>query len=227
MYTRTFIHIVKVYYTIPSYCCQAPFRAFVRIFGYFSYEPAQAASCIFKPFRRQKCPNMADTGNGASFSSLCGLRKEAPFCIIIRFPRPTWSLTPHSPAGAFAPKALTPPHYWRSRRRQKPRRQDLPLSRTMLTGIFPAYVDRFACDWHRLSTTDARKPRIHYRRFGVRSQAEIRSNPFQHTHRNLCACARRHQARPACPPAPRGRPSGNRRSRPPACARTRGRSPSA
>ena len=24
----------------------------------------------------------------------------------------------------------------------------------MLTGIFPAYVDRFACDWHRLATTD-------------------------------------------------------------------------
>jgi len=24
----------------------------------------------------------------------------------------------------------------------------------MLTGIFPAYVDRFALGWHRLSTTD-------------------------------------------------------------------------
>ena len=24
----------------------------------------------------------------------------------------------------------------------------------MLTGNFPAYVDRFACDWLRLSTTD-------------------------------------------------------------------------
>ena len=24
----------------------------------------------------------------------------------------------------------------------------------MLTGIFPADVDRFACDWHRLATTD-------------------------------------------------------------------------
>ena len=24
----------------------------------------------------------------------------------------------------------------------------------MLTGIFPAYVDRFACDWLRLATTD-------------------------------------------------------------------------
>ena len=32
----------------------------------------------------------------------------------------------------------------------------------MLTGIFPAYVDRFACDWHRLSTTDARKPHVYY-----------------------------------------------------------------
>ncbi len=32
----------------------------------------------------------------------------------------------------------------------------------MLTGIFPAYVGRFACDWHRLSTTDAEKPPFHY-----------------------------------------------------------------
>jgi len=31
---------------------------------------------------------------------------------------------------------------------------DLFLSRTMLTEASSAYVDRFACDWHRFSTTD-------------------------------------------------------------------------
>lgn len=31
---------------------------------------------------------------------------------------------------------------------------DLLLDRTMITGLFPAYVGRFACDWHRLATTD-------------------------------------------------------------------------
>jgi hypothetical protein len=36
-------------------------------------------------------------------------------------------------------------------------RTDLPLKRTMLTGIFPGYVDRFACVWHRLSTTDLKE----------------------------------------------------------------------
>ena len=37
-------------------------------------------------------------------------------------------------------------------------RNALHLSRTMLTGGFaPAYVDRFACDWHRLSTTDPKR----------------------------------------------------------------------
>jgi hypothetical protein len=30
----------------------------------------------------------------------------------------------------------------------------LHLGRTMLTGNLPAYVDRFACDWLRFSTTD-------------------------------------------------------------------------
>jgi len=35
-------------------------------------------------------------------------------------------------------------------------RTDLRLSRTMIAGISPAYVDRFACDWHRFSTTDLR-----------------------------------------------------------------------
>ena len=30
----------------------------------------------------------------------------------------------------------------------------------MLTGIFLAYVDRFACDWHRLATTDPIQPTV-------------------------------------------------------------------
>ena len=63
--------------------------------------------------------------------------------------RLTWSLPPHSPAGRFAHKSETP-HYYSSRFY----RQDLHLSRTMLTTPWVAYVDRFACDWHRLSTTD-------------------------------------------------------------------------
>ena len=42
------------------------------------------------------------------------------------------------------------PHYYLSRLY----RQDLHLSRTMLTTLWAAYVDRFACDWPRLSTTD-------------------------------------------------------------------------
>ena len=63
--------------------------------------------------------------------------------------RLTWSLPPHSPAGGFAHKSETP-HYYPSRFY----RQDLHLSRTMLTTPWVAYVDRFACDWHRLSTTD-------------------------------------------------------------------------
>ena len=79
-----------------------------------------------------------------------------------RLPRPTWSLTPHSPAGGFAPKDSASPLLPLSAR--KAGGQDLLLSRTMLTGIFPAYVDRFACDWHRLSTTDAREPHLYYRK---------------------------------------------------------------
>ena len=72
------------------------------------------------------------------------MRKASCACI-----RLTWSLPPHSPAGGFAHKSETP-HYYPSRFY----RQDLHLSRTMLTTSWVAYVDRFACDWHRLSTTD-------------------------------------------------------------------------
>lgn len=47
---------------------------------------------------------------------------------------------------------------------------DLLLDRTMITGLFPAYVGRFACDWHRLATTDPIKANghiiIHFARKG-------------------------------------------------------------
>jgi hypothetical protein len=77
----------------------------------------------------------------------------------------TWSLTPHSPAGdvpafraASAPLHPLP-------RVGKTDGQDLLLSRTMLRDEVtvdlaslritpPPYVGRFACDWHRLATTD-------------------------------------------------------------------------
>ena len=91
-----------------------------------------------------------------------------------RLPRPTWSLTPHSPAGGFAPKDSASPLLPLSAR--KASGQDLLLSRTMLTGVFPAYVDRFACDWHRLSTTDARKPQNHYKRAPGFRQAKSERN---------------------------------------------------
>jgi hypothetical protein len=41
--------------------------------------------------------------------------------------------------------------------------QGLPLSRTMLSDHKSPYVGRFACDWHRLSTTDPHAARPHLR----------------------------------------------------------------
>ena len=76
--------------------------------------------------------------------------------------RLTWSLTPHSPAGAFAHKDSASPLLTLSE--EIFGRQDLPLRRAMLTGLLPAYVDRFARAWHRLSTTDAFGLPVHYRR---------------------------------------------------------------
>lgn len=67
---------------------------------------------------------------------------------LLCFIRLTWSLPPHSPAGRFAHKPCSP----------------LLLLSTLSAGLtskphhahnfFIAYVDRFACDWPRLSTTD-------------------------------------------------------------------------
>lgn len=66
--------------------------------------------------------------------------------------RLTWSLPPHSPAGGFAPKPVAP-HYYLSRHyffsaglTSKPHHAH--------NDFAFAYVDRFACDWPRLSTTD-------------------------------------------------------------------------
>ena len=82
--------------------------------------------------------------------------------------RLTWSLTPHSPAArvarrhrrhgvatapsgaALARVASSPP----APDCRGPGGQGLPLSRTMLSDHKSPYVGRFACDWHRLSTTD-------------------------------------------------------------------------
>ena len=68
----------------------------------------------------------------------------------------TWSSPPHPPAGSFAPKLYRSPL--------------LPLS-LFAAGLTSklhrahntliAYVDRFACNWHRLATTDLSCP-IYY-----------------------------------------------------------------
>ena len=64
--------------------------------------------------------------------------------------RLTWFFPPHSPTGNLAHKPYGSPLLFLS---GEPR-LDLHLDRTMLTELLSAYVDRFACDWHRLSTTD-------------------------------------------------------------------------
>ena len=83
--------------------------------------------------------------------------------------RLTWSLTPHSPAGAFAHKDSASPLLTLSERILT--RQDLLLRRAMLAGLLPVYVDRFARAWHRLATTDASEPQLHYNRMPAVRQA--------------------------------------------------------
>ena len=75
------------------------------------------------------------------------------YCAKPQSERLTWSLTPHSPAGAFAHKDSASPLLTLSE--EKFGRQDLLLRRAMLAGLLPVYVDRFARAWHRLATTDA------------------------------------------------------------------------
>ena len=82
--------------------------------------------------------------------------------------RLTWSLTPHSPAeeltrpGGGNRLSPTPAPPESARFAPSPPRaaagsvhgRDLPLNRTMLSNHGLPYVGRFACGWHRLSTTD-------------------------------------------------------------------------
>ena len=72
----------------------------------------------------------------------------------------TWFSPPHSPAGGFAPKPFRSPLLPLSLKNCNMRhiarlRQVLLLYCTVLAAYFLAvYVDRFACNWHRLATTD-------------------------------------------------------------------------
>ena len=69
----------------------------------------------------------------------------------------TWFSPPHSPAGGFAPKHSRSPLLPLSLKiiMRYTLRQVLLLSCTVLIANFYAtYVDRFACNWHRLATTD-------------------------------------------------------------------------
>ncbi len=64
--------------------------------------------------------------------------------------RPTWSSTPQPPAET--PAACLPLLVFSRRRPHLTvgTGQDLLLSRTVIASAREAYVDRFACDWHRL-----------------------------------------------------------------------------
>src|SRR5687767_13970515 len=71
--------------------------------------------------------------------------------------RPTWSSTPQSPAEGFAASPPLLPFSRRTPHLTARTRQDLRLSRTVIGCPYGArlrpdepYVDRFACDWHRL-----------------------------------------------------------------------------
>ena len=106
--------------------------------------------------------------------------------------RLTWSLTPHSPAGAFAHKDSASPLLTLSERILT--RQDLLLRRAMLAGLLPVYVDRFARAWHRLSTADAPEPQFHYREAHRLRQGGARKNAHFPLRRNspgvIPMCAR-------------------------------------
>ena len=66
----------------------------------------------------------------------------------------TWFSPPHSPAGGFAPKPFRSPLLPLSLKNYN-MRQVLLLYCTVLAVPFrTVYVDRFACNWHRLATTD-------------------------------------------------------------------------
>ena len=90
--------------------------------------------------------------------------------------RLTWSLTPHSPAARVTRRhrrpggsATVPNGALVARIASSPSAPDsrglggqgLLLSRTMLSDHKSPYVGRFACDWHRLATTDPHAARGH------------------------------------------------------------------
>lgn len=54
---------------------------------------------------------------------------------------------------------------------------DLLLNRAMLTGLCPAYVDRFARDWPRLSTTDLLSAFPYYIPLGLIAQGGGQKGP--------------------------------------------------
>src|SRR5688572_29880324 len=77
--------------------------------------------------------------------------------------RPTWSSTPQPPAEALAACLPLPTFSTRTPVYDGTGRQDLPLSRTVIVvparGRHPTYVDRFACDWLRLTGEIPEVPR--------------------------------------------------------------------
>ena len=84
---------------------------------------------------------------------------------------PDLVLPPHSPAGTFAHRLLSPlPVLSLSR-------QVLLLGRTMIGPASSPYVDRFACDWHRLSTT-ARVMALYHTRWTLRHRYTDTKQPF-------------------------------------------------
>ena len=108
---------------------------------------------IFDEGSEQKCAEIPP--NGIIYACISDIANALG---IYRTQKPqserlTWSLTPHSPAGAFAHKDSASPLLTLSE--ENFGRQDLLLRRAMLAGLLPVYVDRFARAWHRLATTDA------------------------------------------------------------------------
>ena len=67
--------------------------------------------------------------------------------------RLTWFLPPHPPTGSVATRRCAS-HYCLSRSANRCASVGLTSRPHHAHGALPAYVDRFACDWHRFSTTD-------------------------------------------------------------------------
>ena len=126
----------------------------------------------WSPAPEPSLPSRASVGENVRLVDLYAFRSGARACPTST-PRPrsagpvrlTWSLTPHSPAaalaarggGSFGPAPPVSARFAPSPPRAEGRPaggQGLLLSRTMLSNHGLPYVGRFACDWHRLATTD-------------------------------------------------------------------------